>query len=154
MMTTNEEKFWADGGTCDQISNQVSEYIAEHRSPSLQSHHQLEYRDLVSFGAYPLEDEGENAYTNNLNEVAVEGCVQFRTGYDDFFGGKAVAERKNYESKVLENPTWLELCLLANDMINCTGDYHHIFLEGIHKTGQFTLDEKSFILLYDFSMGS
>ena len=43
---------------------------------------------------------------------------------------KAGDEAKNYVSAVVENATWLDVCVLADEMIRATGDYHH-FLEGI-----------------------
>lgn len=159
-----EDTFYDDNGTYDQIMKKVSAHIAKHRTvteykansyTSIDDIHKEEadlqnagnYRDFISFSAY--ED-----YQNNLDEVAIEGRVMMKTEHQSFFGGMAEENRKDYESEVLENPTWLDLCLCANDMINLTGDNHHIFLEAVHKTGQFTLDDKSFVLIYDFSMGS
>lgn len=162
----NEEKFWESGGVDDQITKQVSDHIAKHRTvttvtfrpdDSLDEWAEQErelsnnldvYRDYVLFSAYPDD------YHNNLNEVAIEGRIQIMTKKKSFFGSMYPKLRKDYESEIMENPTWLDLCLCANDMIHCTGDNHHIFLEGIHKTGSFTLDDKSFVLLYEFSMGS
>ena len=158
-----EEYFWDT--LYEQMGDQVSVHIAKFRdvqtieylkTDSLDDYMEKDreianagiYRDQVSFSAYP-ED-----YTNNLEEVAIEGRVQFKSDHQSFFGGMAEEFRKDYESEILENPTWLDLCLCCNDMINCTGDNHHIFLEGVHKTGSFTLDDKSFILIYDFSTGS
>jgi len=147
-----EGKFWdTNNGVHMQIDEQVSAHIAANR-PWQQNIGQTEYRDHVSFSAWPVD--GKNAYTNNLDEVAVEDRIKIVTKHQSFFGGMAPENRKDYESNIMKNPTWLDLCLCANDMINCTGDNHHIFLEGVHKTGSFTLDDKSFILLYDFSMGS
>lgn len=160
-----EEHFWDDGGTYEKIGERVTAYIKEHRDvtdvsypkdASIDAYMKIDrdlqdgkvYRNMVSFSAYP------RVYTDNLDEVAVEGRIQFRTKHQSFFGGMAEEVRKDYESEILTNPTWMEVALCANDMINCTGDNHHVFLEAIHKTGQFTLDDKSFVLIYDFSMGS
>ncbi len=61
--------------------------------------------------------------------------------------------RKGYRSPIMENPTWLEVALLANDMINCTGDNHHVYLEAIRPSDtKFTLDDKSFVTVYSFSI--
>ena len=147
-MTSDEQEdlFWADNGIHEQIGCQITDYLYEKRDVC------DGYYNHVIFSAYP--SDGDNAYTNNLLEVAIEGRIMFKTLHQDFFGGMALSERNDYFSKVLENPTWLDLCLCANDMINCTGDTHHIFLEDVYETGSFTLDDKSFILIYDFSMGS
>lgn len=158
-----EDHFWDELN--NQMSERVSAHIAKHRDVTIVKYDALDslddyrrkdrklsngkvYRDQVSFSAYADD------WSDNLDEVAVEGRIKIKTKHDDFFGGMAVESRQNYESEILENPTWLDLCLCANDMINCTGDNHHIFLEAVYKTGSFTLDDKSFILLYDFSMGS
>jgi len=159
-----EDAFYEDDGDYHIMTDQVTAHIAKHRNVtdykfnSAMSFDEIDkkekemqdtgqYRDLVAFSAY--ED-----YQNNLDKVAIEGRVMMKTEHQSFFGGMAEVNRKDYESEVLENPTWLDLCLCANDMINCTGDNHHVFLEAVHKTGQFTLDDKSFVLIYDFSMGS
>ena len=160
---SNEDYFW--DVLYEQMGERVSKYINEHRDVTnvtypknapLSEYMKIDadlqngrvYRDQVSFSAYPDD------YTDNLDEVAVEGRIQFQSKHQAFFGGMAEEVREDYKSEVLTNPTWMEVCLCANDMINCTGDNHHIFLEAIHKTGQFTLDDKSFVLIYDFSMGS
>ena len=46
---------------------------------------------------------------------------------DDFFGNG-----ESYESDVYHNPTWLDVCVIANEMICRTGNFHHVYLEGIH----------------------
>jgi len=158
-----EEHFW--DVLNEHMSDRVSAHIAKHRdvtTVSYDRHASLDdymetdrklsnkkvYRDQVSFSAY-AED-----WSDNLDEVAVEGRIQIQSEHHSFFGGMAEEVREDYKSEILTNPTWLDLCLCANDMIHCTGDNHHIFLEAVHKTGSFTLDDKSFILIYDFSMGS
>ena len=153
-MTENEAegKFYASGGISDQIAEQITDHIASNRSVYSHNEDQTEYRDWVLYSVY--EVEGKNAYTNNLDEVAVEGRLIIKTEHQEFFGGLGASYRRDYESEILENPTWLDICLCANDMINRTGDNHHVFLEGLNRAGSFTLDDKSFILLYDFSMGS
>ena len=158
-----EDHFWEV--LYEQMSDRISEHIAEHRdvtNVTYDKHASLDdymktdsdlqngkvYRDQVSFSAYSYD------WHDNLDEVAVEGRIQLQTKYQDFFGGMSADVREDYKSEILTNPTWLDLCLCANDMIHVTGDNHHIFLEAVHKTGQFTLDDKSFVLIYDFSMGS
>jgi hypothetical protein len=147
-----EEEFWGEGGVRSQMDEQVEAHIAANRCQAKLNGDLTEYKDLVSYSAYPYQGQ-DDAYQNNLLDVAVEGRVKF-ISKTTFEGNRPWHRRGNYESEVLENPTWLDICLCANDMINATGDHHHIFLEDVYKTGSFTLDDKSFILIYDFSMGS
>jgi hypothetical protein len=50
---------------------------------------------------------------------------------------------------VIENPTWAQVCDLADDMIKTTGDFHHVFLEGVR-----ILSVQDEITTVDFCMGS
>ena len=82
---------------------------------------------------------------NNLQEVAI-----------DTDGKNMIIEQiadfgSDYMSPLLRNPTWLDLCIMANEMIQTTGDYHHIYLEGITTTKRKT-EEGSIIV--EFNMGS
>jgi len=136
-----DDKFWDI--IYPEIQDQVSDHIKANRILT------DEYEHLVLFSAWN-DDE------NNLNDIAITGRVQLTAKKEKIFGDKPRDQRKNYISDVLENPTWLDLTLCANDMINTTGDNHHIFLESVYpdESGIFSLDEKSFITLYKFSMGS
>ncbi len=86
---------------------------------------------------------------NNLNTVAIRGKVILEQEYDDC---------KSYRSEVVENPTWLDIAVLANKMIITTQDFHY-FLEGvnpvtvggINKRKQKKIDG---VKVYTFSMGS
>ncbi len=82
---------------------------------------------------------------DNLDEIAVKGWVIFQNDHDDFWG-KGV----DYVSEAIENPTWMQLCKLCDDMIKITDDYHHVFFEAIQDIGT---DEKG-IKIFTFSMGS
>lgn len=174
-MAVSEDDFWADDGLHDQIDERVAAYINEHRKviapPEIDwgkmSMDEIdaatkpvagEYRNYLSYSAYYNED-GE--YCDNLDQVAVEGKVQFIeecAGHNEMgfaFGNIPYDTRKRYVSPVMENPTWLEVALLANDMINCTGDNHHIYLEDIRPSEKlFSIDKDSFVKIYRFSMGS
>ena len=176
MMSASEDDFWEDGGLFEQMGDRVSAYIKANRNvdeetdidfskmsvdevDKLTCHKPGQYRIYVSYSAYHSDDD--DIYYDNLDEVAVEGRVQFVEEVDTpnsmgmVMGNVPYDTRKNYVSPVMENPTWLEVALLANDMINCTGDNHHIFLEAIYPSdSKFTLDEKSFVKVYKFSMGS
>ncbi len=63
---------------------------------------------------------------DNLDKIAVRGKVVFVARNDPFWG-----EGANYESDVVSSPTWLDVVILANDMIATTGDRQHSFLEGL-----------------------
>jgi len=93
------------------IQDRVNEYIGK-SAPK-----------LVIYSAY--EDGKDGSAIDNLDECPIEGKVIFIRERDSFAIGL-------YQSEIFENPTWLEICGSANDSIIQTGDYHHIFLEGIY----------------------
>ena len=95
----------------------------------------------MSYSAFSEEDD---VPVDNLDEIAIEGKVQF-------IQEQNYGEGERYVSPVVENPTWLQVAVLANEMINTTGDTHHVFLEGIKKLKGKGKDGAS---LYGFSMGS
>ncbi len=98
----------------------------------------------VIYSAYPTLDN--DVPINNLHEVAAKGRVQLVHLKNPYWGGP---ESKSYRSEVLKNPTWLEVCVHANRMIEATGDYHHVFLEGL----EYVATENK-VKIYHFSMGS
>jgi hypothetical protein len=79
---------------------------------------------LVFYSAY---DSFNDIPIDNLDEIAVEGKVQIQEGRNLFWGGEV---SESYTSEIMENPTWLDLAVCANEMIIKTNDHHHIFLEG------------------------
>jgi len=97
---------------------------------------------LVFYSAYDTE---EDLPIDNLDEVAIEGKAILVAENDSFWG-----EGTDYESEVVENPTWLQVAVLANAMIKKIGDYHHIFLEGVHRTKE----TKGGVPVFRISMGS
>lgn len=98
---------------------------------------------------YSAYKEIDNVPQNNLDEIAVSGKVKFVEQGDNFFGSG-----KGYRSKVLENPTWLEVCVVANEMILATGDKHHIYLEGVIATEKTLFQDNDTIKIVRFCMGS
>lgn len=82
----------------------------------------------VAYSAYEIDEE-KDIPVDNLDKIAVEGKVKFVNERDEFWGGQ---ESKDWESEILINPTWLDVCVLANEMIQTTKDFHHVFLEGIN----------------------
>jgi hypothetical protein len=79
----------------------------------------------VRYAAY--QDDAEGLPVDNLDEVAYSGFIRFRDEGSDYWAWRSVP----WESEVLEDPTWLDLCVVANDKILRGGDRHHVFLEGI-----------------------
>lgn len=66
-------------------------------------------------------DGPEWMVTNNLDNIAARGRVRFT-----YLG---------HESQEIENPTWMDVCMIADHMIGATGDHHHVFLEGVRDVG-------------------
>ena len=135
-----EEHFWKF--TYGKIGDEVSAFIDANREFN------EDYEDCVIYSAW---DSGE--YRNNLHDVAVHGHIQFVHHVSEFWCG--VDGGVTYVSEVVIDPTWLDLCLLANDMMNITGDKHHCYLEAISRNkDKFSVDSSAFVEIYKFSMGS
>lgn len=83
----------------------------------------------------------------DMNDIAIEGKAVLVAPFDEFWAD----EGEDYRSEVVENPTWLDLAVLADEAINTTGDYHHHFFEGIRPWGVPADDS---IPEYYFVMGS
>lgn len=117
----------AEGKAYDEIYEAVDKAVLDSGQEEVQ----------VIYSAY---DSDENDIPiNNLHEVAIKGACRLR-GLSGWAG-----DGKDYLSPILYNPTWLEVCVHANRMIETTNDTHHVFLEGFRKfRGK----------IYDFSMGS
>jgi hypothetical protein len=97
----------------EQIQRRVAERIGRHQEVE------------VRYAAY--QDDAEGLPIDNLDKVAYRGFVRFRDEGSDYWAWRSVP----WESAVLEDPTWLDLCAVANDKILRGGDRHHVFLEGI-----------------------
>lgn len=117
----------------DDINNEVDQFIAQHRNRGA----------TVHYSAY-RRDNQTGKLVNNLHETPIQGKAKFVETGDGFFG-----TGESYESEVVVNPTWKMIALLADDMIQATGDRHHAFLEGIEKKG-----EEDGVQVYEFIMGS
>lgn len=102
-------------------------------------------RELVTYSAY--KSDAEDCPIDNLDQVAVQGRCVLVAAADDYWGG---SRSKPYRSPVLENPTWLQVCVCANAMIRRTRDQHHVFLEGLVKLKK----PIKGVPAYRFSMGS
>lgn len=102
----------------------------------------------VYYSAYESTEEG--IPINNLDAIPIQGKIMIVDEGSTFYGnGEA------YKSKVLDSPTWLDLCVAANEMIFTTKDLHHIYLEAVIPTDQvLTLQDMTEIKVCKFSMGS
>lgn len=98
----------------------------------------------VAYSAY--ESDERSVPIDNLDEVAIEGQAILVCNSDYNEG-----EYGDYQSEVVENPTWLDMCVLMNAMIKRTGDFHHAFLEGVYQDKK---EEINGIPVYRFSTGS
>ena len=97
-------------------------------------------KPTVFYSAYKTDQDG--LPIDNLDDIAVEGEVQFHAQHDPYWGGG-----RGYDSEQVES--WLEIAVLANAMIKTTGDFHHQFLEAINVTG-----DSNGVKTARFSMGS
>jgi hypothetical protein len=64
---------------------------------------------FLVFSAYKCDQD--NVPIDNLDEVPISGDVKIRASGHRVPSGN---RRKDYESAVLRNPTWLDLCVIAN----------------------------------------
>jgi hypothetical protein len=110
MPLTEAESDKAYASACDAIQNRVERSIGP--------------KCVVYFSAYTLD--ADQVPVDNLDEVPVTGKLLVRGSR--LRGGQ---RGKDYESCVLENPSWLDLCGIANDQIIATRDREHRYLEGI-----------------------
>lgn len=96
----------------------------------------------VQYSAYQTKDD---IPIDNLDSVAIEGKVRF-VHRDDYHWGNG----STYKSEIVENPTWLQVCALADAMIKETEDFHHVFLEDI----EITETDSEGVKICRFGMGS
>jgi hypothetical protein len=83
-------------------------------------------RCSVVFSAYKLD--ADKIPIDNLDEVPIVGKVMIRGNRHRIRGGQA---GKDYESPVMEGPTWLDLCAIANDQMVANRDRDRRYLEHI-----------------------
>ena len=111
MPLTEADSDKAYAAACDAIQNRVKASIGP--------------KCAVYFSAYTLDSD--QVPVDNLDEVPITGKLLVR-------GSRRVRgsqRSRDYESSILENPSWLDLCGIANDQIIATRDREHRYLEGI-----------------------
>ena len=90
------------------------------------------YYDKVEDYNYINYDNIYYSINKRLFERVYSDNIILINKYDKLFSVEnAVGD--DYISKTLHNPTYLDILAEANKSVVYTGDYHHIFLEGINK---------------------
>lgn len=109
---------------------------------------------------YSNYDGGNNTLpVDNLDLVAHHGkCILFYP-YRRFWDWRRRKDGRKFISPVLENPTWLTICVWANRSIKRTGDRSHYFFEGLRLRTPPKLETalrlaRQRITLYELRMGS
>lgn len=121
------------------ISTRVDTYIKQRYAETNET-----IKPACFYSAYPTVDDIPQ---DNLDEVAIQGPCILIADKDPYWAG---ALSQPYQSEILENPTWLELCYHFERCMEATKDYHHVFLEGVHPTDK----QIDGIPVYNFSTGS
>jgi hypothetical protein len=83
----------------------------------------------VFFSVYKFDSD--KVPIDNLDDVPITGKVIIK-GIRDRSRGQL---SKDYESPIMESPTWLDLCEIANDQIAATRDRVHRYLENVEVVG-------------------
>ena len=75
----------------------------------------IEGECVVIYDAFSYDDD---MAIDNLDDIAIKGRVRVE---DEIY--------ETYTSKILTDPTWLELTIEANRMMIASKDHHHIYFE-------------------------
>lgn len=81
---------------------------------------------IVVYKAY--SEDSEKVPIDNLHEVAVKGKCRFANSRSVYLGKTT---EQNYLSKVVIDPTWLQVAIMANEMLEKTKQTNRVCLEGI-----------------------
>ncbi len=131
--------WWA---TFDQAVQKMADRVDEAINQSMREIH-------LSYCAHKSDEHG--LPIDNLDDTAVIGKVILVADGD---ASCPENDSQNYESPVMEDPTWLEICVLANAMIETTNDLDHVYLEGIEEDEEQSSQRSDGIQVYRFCMGS
>jgi len=85
---------------------------------------------FVVFSVYQLD--ADKVPIDNLDNVPITGKVIIRGKRDRIHSGQT---SKDYESPIMDGPTWLDLCVIANEQMATTRDRHHRYLEHVEVVG-------------------
>ena len=69
---------------------------------------------------------------DNLESVAFRGAAIVVADANPDWGGE---KSEPFQSELLKDPTWLDLCEVLEQQTKKTRDVHHVFLEGVEKVG-------------------
>jgi hypothetical protein len=98
---------------------------------------------IVDFSVDFGDDDKPEMVAEHLHAVAAVGkCMFYKNPWDNCYS-------EAYVSDVVENPTWGDVCVMANKAIVMTHDYDHRFLEGIE-----FIENDDDVKIYAFNMGS
>lgn len=98
----------------------------------------------ISYSNYSFENDRP---VDNLDEIAIKGKVVLA------YEASGSKNSEDYNSEIMENPTWLQVSVCANKMMSVTKCSDHCFLEGVRFVRNAPeLGEE--INVYTFSMGS
>ena len=102
----------------------VFRHVGEKISQALKGRLPEGSEPIVRYAAYPGD-----VPVDNLDEVAVEGKVCFVQLSDVVC--EICGPGQEYTSEELESPTWLQVAVLAEEMIRSTGNRQHPVLLGV-----------------------
>jgi hypothetical protein len=85
---------------------------------------QLSHLESVVYSAYVKDADGNPK--DNLGEIAIHGEATILWDHAWVQEGY-----KTFKPTVIVDPTWFDLCGVANSAIGLTGDNHHIYFEGL-----------------------
>lgn len=88
----------------EQIDNKVNTAIEK-----------LHEEKSVVYSAYEEDNWGNPI--DNLDDIPFKGKIQF------------VDEDEDFRSEIFDSPTWLQIAIVANQMINKTRNFHHRHFE-------------------------
>lgn len=121
----------------DQMHNRIDKYLMAISNSER----------YVCYSAYKSDED--EIPIDNLSNTAFLGKGIVVEEKDEFFGSG-----RNYQSDVLDTPSFLDLALVANELIETTGDFHHAFFESVMKTNGEKVIDGELIPVYKLSMGS
>lgn len=83
----------------------------------------------------------EPSVKHTPDEIAWQGkcCLLYETDYDNGELNDDFVSYRNFESPVLEDPTWGDIARQFDKAIPIVGDFHHNFLEGVRNANEVTL---------------
>jgi hypothetical protein len=66
-----------------------------------------------------------------ITEIVIQGKIKVLQDYNEYRDYSPFKSGRDYESEVLENPSWADLISIANEIIETTKDTAHIKVKGI-----------------------